>query len=237
MSLYTTGEIAQQAGITVRTVQYYDRKHLVSPTKLSEGGRRLYSDKDLKKLNLILFLKSLGLSLSTIKELLESSSFEKILKTLLAQRREQLLKEMDKQNKQLKSIDQIKDCLDNGLFITNNIFADIENIMKKKKKLFWLHTQIIILGLCIDAVEIALIWYSFATHQFLPTILGFLVIFLIVGWIVAHYYHRVLYICPHCQYRFQPSRKAFFFAKHSPKTRKLTCPHCGKHDFCVEVFK
>ncbi|ARW18936.1 hypothetical protein S100892_00331 [Pediococcus pentosaceus] len=32
MSLYTTGEIAQQAGITVRTVQYYDRKHLVSPT-------------------------------------------------------------------------------------------------------------------------------------------------------------------------------------------------------------
>lgn len=53
MSLYTTGEIAQQAGITVRTVQYYDRKHLVSPIKLSKGRYRLYANKNLKNIHLV----------------------------------------------------------------------------------------------------------------------------------------------------------------------------------------
>jgi DNA-binding transcriptional MerR regulator/DNA-directed RNA polymerase subunit RPC12/RpoP len=237
MSLYTTGEIAKKTGITVRTVQYYDRKKLVSPTKLSEGGRRLYSDDDLKKLNLILFLKSLGLSLSTIKEILESPSFEKILKTLLSQRHEQLIKEINTQNQQLKTIEQINDYLDSGLSITNNIFDDIENTMNKKKKLFWLRTRLISLGLIIDVIEIALLWYTFSTHQILPTVLGFLIIFLVVGWLTANYYHQVLYICPHCQTKFRPSQSSFLFAKHSPKTRKLTCPNCKKFDFCVEVFK
>ena len=50
MSMYTTGELAKLCGVTVRTVQYYDSRSILLPSRLSEGGRRLYSEDDLRKL-------------------------------------------------------------------------------------------------------------------------------------------------------------------------------------------
>ena len=59
----TVGEAAKKMGVTVRTLQYYDKEGLLSPSAESEGGRRLYTDKDLITLHQILSLKSLGFSL------------------------------------------------------------------------------------------------------------------------------------------------------------------------------
>lgn len=42
MSKYTTGEIAKLCGVSVRTVQYYDTRNILTPSELTEGGRRLY---------------------------------------------------------------------------------------------------------------------------------------------------------------------------------------------------
>ena len=53
MSKYTTGEIAKLCGVTVRTVQYYDTRGILVPTELSEGGRRLYSEDELKRMKVI----------------------------------------------------------------------------------------------------------------------------------------------------------------------------------------
>ena len=50
MLKYTTGEIAKLCGVSVRTVQYYDERGILIPSELSEGGRRLYSEDDYKKL-------------------------------------------------------------------------------------------------------------------------------------------------------------------------------------------
>ena len=63
----TVGEVAGKMGVTVRTLQYYDREGLLSPTAESEGGRRLYTDRDVIKLHQILSLKRLGFSLDHIK--------------------------------------------------------------------------------------------------------------------------------------------------------------------------
>lgn len=41
MSMYTTGELAKECGVTVRTVQYYDTQNLLNSRELTEGGRRL----------------------------------------------------------------------------------------------------------------------------------------------------------------------------------------------------
>ena len=49
MSKYTTGEIAKLCGVSVRTVQYYDTRNILVPSELSEGGRRLYSEEDVKR--------------------------------------------------------------------------------------------------------------------------------------------------------------------------------------------
>lgn len=63
----TVGEVAKKMGLTVRALQYYDKEGLFSPSCISEGGRRLYSDKDIIKLHQILTLKSLGFSINEIK--------------------------------------------------------------------------------------------------------------------------------------------------------------------------
>lgn len=63
----TIGQVAAKMGVTVRTLQYYDKEGLLSPSAESEGGRRLYTDKDLVMLHQILSLKSLGFSLDDIK--------------------------------------------------------------------------------------------------------------------------------------------------------------------------
>ncbi|MEG0169072.1 MAG: MerR family transcriptional regulator, partial [Anaerorhabdus sp.] len=64
----TIGEISKKMNVTVRTLQYYDTEGLLKPSMLSEGGRRLYSSKDIIKLYQILSFKSLGFSLEDIKE-------------------------------------------------------------------------------------------------------------------------------------------------------------------------
>ena len=52
----TVGEVAKKMGVTVRTLQYYDKEGLLSPSAESEGGRRLYTDKDLVMLHQIISL-------------------------------------------------------------------------------------------------------------------------------------------------------------------------------------
>lgn len=69
---FTVGEVAKKMGISVRTLQYYHRIGLLPPSGLSEGGRRLYTYRDLVQLHQILSLKHLGFSLQDIKERLLS---------------------------------------------------------------------------------------------------------------------------------------------------------------------
>lgn len=63
----TVGELAKRMNTTVRTLQYYDKEGILSPSAESKGGRRLYSDKDVIELHQIQSLKYLGFSLDDIK--------------------------------------------------------------------------------------------------------------------------------------------------------------------------
>jgi len=63
----TVGELAKKMNTTVRTLQYYDKEGLLSPSAQSEGGRRLYTDKDIISLHQIKSMKHLGFSLKDIK--------------------------------------------------------------------------------------------------------------------------------------------------------------------------
>ena len=85
--VYTTGEIAKMAGVTTRTIRYYDNKGILSPSSHNSSGHRLYTESDFIKLKRILALKYLGLSLEEVKNT-ESQSFEKeeIMKSLRLQK-------------------------------------------------------------------------------------------------------------------------------------------------------
>ncbi|MCR8843539.1 MerR family transcriptional regulator [Paenibacillus sp. SC116] len=75
----TTGQVASKLGISVRTLRYYDSIKLFSPKSKKTGGRRIYSEEDLLRLEKITLLKSLSLPLSEIQNLLDELSIKQIL--------------------------------------------------------------------------------------------------------------------------------------------------------------
>lgn len=72
--IYSTGEIADLTGVTVRTLQYYDNIDLLPATKRNESGHRLYDKSDLTKLQQIMFYKSLGLKINDIQEIVQETT-------------------------------------------------------------------------------------------------------------------------------------------------------------------
>ncbi len=68
-SIYSTGEFAKRANVSVRTIRYYDDKGLLKPTDVRESGYRYYTDTDFIRLQRIIVLKRLGFSLEDIAEI------------------------------------------------------------------------------------------------------------------------------------------------------------------------
>ena len=65
---YHTSEFAHKASVSVRTLRYYDKVGLLSPSAYTESGYRLYTDTDFVRLQQILALKFLGFSLQEIQQ-------------------------------------------------------------------------------------------------------------------------------------------------------------------------
>ena len=87
---YSIKDLSEIAGITTRTLRYYDEIDILKPAKISDSGYRIYSDNEVDLLQQILFYKELGLDLKTIKDILSSPSFD-ILEALY-NHKENLLK-------------------------------------------------------------------------------------------------------------------------------------------------
>lgn len=104
----TVGEIAKKMDVTVRTLQYYDKEGLLSPSAESEGGRRLYTDKDLIILHQIMSLKSLGFSLSDIKQHLFSLETPTDVANALTEQVDGIRKKIEQLTASLTAIEQLK---------------------------------------------------------------------------------------------------------------------------------
>ena len=100
--LYQASEFADLAGVTVRALHHYDRLGLLKPSYRSEAGYRLYSERDLARLEQIVVLKFLGLPLKSIGKLLKRDQ-DTLPDTL---RRQQVVL-VDKRNQLDKTIDAI----------------------------------------------------------------------------------------------------------------------------------
>ena len=81
MDRWTTGQVAKQRDISVRTLRYYDQINLLTPSFKDENGRRYYSEDDLFRLEKIIILKSLSMPLKDIQYVLGKISYKQILIT------------------------------------------------------------------------------------------------------------------------------------------------------------
>src|SRR5512140_1511488 len=63
------GDLAKGAGVSVRAIRYYEELGLIHPASHSQGGFRLYGEECLKRLQVINFLKEIGLSLTEIGQI------------------------------------------------------------------------------------------------------------------------------------------------------------------------
>jgi DNA-binding transcriptional MerR regulator len=74
----TVGEVAELAGVSVRALHHYDELRLLSPSERSEAGYRLYSHRDLERLQEILVWRALGFSLGDIRALLDQDGYDRL---------------------------------------------------------------------------------------------------------------------------------------------------------------
>ena len=237
MSKYTTGELAKRCGVTVRTVQYYDTRGILVPSELSEGGRRLYSEEDLKRMQIICFLRSLGLSIDAIAQLLSEDDPGSVISLLLEQQEAALREEVSERQERLKKLEELRRGLKSVEELSVESIGDIASTMSGKNKLRDLRRDLLLAGLPISVLQWTSIvlwivrgwWWLFVIWAVLAIPAAVL--------IARRYYRGVAYICPRCHARFVPTRKDFFFSPHTPGTRKLTCTRCSRRGFCVEVAR
>ena len=135
MSQYTTGELAKLCGITVRTVQFYDQRGILVPSALTEGGRRLYSGEDLKRMKIICFLRETGLSLDTISQLLKEEDPGSVIAVLLEQQEQVLRGEIGERREKLDRLAELRSGLKTVPSFSIESIGDIAAVMESKKKL------------------------------------------------------------------------------------------------------
>jgi DNA-binding transcriptional MerR regulator len=234
--MYTTGELAKLCGVSVRTVQYYDNRGILVPSALSEGGRRLYSEDDLRRMRVICFLREAGFPINSISALFAEEKPEEILSVLLDQQEQVLREELNERQEQLAMIEGIRRELKDVEAFSVESIGDIAQVMKQKNKLKKMRWTMVLTGLSVTALQWTSIilwitnglWWLFVAWACVATAWGV--------WFSVYYFKHVAYICPECHEVFQPRFKESFWAYHTPKMRRLTCPKCSRKGLCVEVY-
>ena len=235
-NLYTTGEIAKLCGVSVRTVQYYDDRGILTPSALSEGGRRLYSEEDVRRMHIICFLREVGLPINSISALLHEENPGSIISILLEEQEKTLREELSERQTKLELLEGIKRELKEIERFSVESIGDIAHMMKQKQELKKMRWTMVLTGLPVTALQLTAIILGI-THGLWWTLAIWAAVAIPWGILVSRYYFRhVAYICPQCHEVFRPKLKEMFWAYHPPRMRRLTCPACGRKGLCVEVY-
>ena len=204
MSKYTTGEIAKLCGVSVRTVQYYDSRGILVPSELSEGGRRLYSEDDRKRMHIICFLREVGFPINSIAALFAEEKPESIISLLLEQQEQLLREELNERQTKLNLLEKLRRELKEVENFSVESIGDIAYVMKNKNKLKKMRWIMVLTGLPVTILQwtaIVLwimqgIWWLFVLWACIALPWGI--------WVSIYYFKHVAYLCPDCHEVFDP---------------------------------
>lgn len=101
---YTVQKLGQMAGISTRTLRYYDEIGILKPARINSSGYRIYGQAEVDRLQQILFYRELGVSLESIKDIVTSPSFDRA--KALREHREQLLEKRAQLDGLISNVDK-----------------------------------------------------------------------------------------------------------------------------------
>lgn len=101
---YTVQKLGKMAGISTRTLRYYDEIGILKPARINSSGYRIYGGREVDQLQQILFYRELGVGLEHIKEILTADEFDFV--TALRSHREKLLAKREQLDELIKNVDK-----------------------------------------------------------------------------------------------------------------------------------
>lgn len=132
---YKVKEVADMAGVSVRTLHHYDQIGILKPDSVTDAGYRLYTDKDIERLQQILFFKELDFNLQEIKTILQNPDFDRV--DALKTHKELLVEKKNRLEKIIKSVENTLDSIEGGVKMDKKeMFEpfDMREIEKHKEK-------------------------------------------------------------------------------------------------------
>lgn len=101
---YTVQKLGKLAGISTRTLRYYDEIGILKPARINSSGYRIYGQNEVDRLQQILFYRELGVSLDSIKKIITSPSFDGA--KALKEHREKLLEKREQLNLLIANVEK-----------------------------------------------------------------------------------------------------------------------------------
>lgn len=136
---WKVGELAKLAGLTVRTLRYYDQIDLFSPSGHTESGHRIYTESDIARLQQILSLKELGLPLDQVKSVISGHHFS--LFDIVSLQMERLKESIKVQQKLLKELEHVTSLIKKDEPLTVQEFTNILGYMRITNRNFFAERQ------------------------------------------------------------------------------------------------
>lgn len=115
---YTVQKLGMMAGISTRTLRYYDEIGILKPARMSSSGYRIYGQKEVDRLQQILFYRELGIKLEIIKEIVTSPSFDGA--EALKEHRSQLLDKRAQLDLLIANVEKTISSTEGRITMTNN---------------------------------------------------------------------------------------------------------------------
>jgi DNA-binding transcriptional MerR regulator len=101
---YTIQKLAQIAGISTRTLRYYDEIGILKPARINSSGYRIYGQAEVDRLQQILFYRELGVSLDHIKDIITAPAFDSA--QALKEHREKLLEKRNQLDELIANVEK-----------------------------------------------------------------------------------------------------------------------------------
>ena len=101
---YTVQKLGKLAGISTRTLRYYDEIGILKPARINSSGYRIYGQTEVDRLQQILFYRELGVSLDSIKDIVTAPTFDGAL--ALKDHRDKLLEKRMQLDKLIANVDK-----------------------------------------------------------------------------------------------------------------------------------